>query len=101
MEFERVRTKVFFVSDVHGSDVCFRKFVNAGKFYNADVLILGGDVTGKAIVPLLRMGGGAMKVREGNVDRVLNSKSEIGGSRSPQATPATTPTSPIPRSSRS
>lgn len=72
-----MRTKVFFVSDVHGSDVCFRKFVNSGKFYGADVLILGGDVTGKTIVPLVRMAGGAMRVGEGNTYRLLNSKSEI------------------------
>ncbi len=74
-----MRTKVFFVSDVHGSDRCFRKFVNAGKFYDADVLILGGDVTGKAIVPMVRMPDGTVKVREGNNDRLLTSPSEIEG----------------------
>jgi Icc-related predicted phosphoesterase len=78
-EFERVKTKVFFVSDVHGSDRCFRKFVNAGKFYGADVLILGGDVTGKAIVPMVRMADGTVKAREGNMDRLLKSQSEIEG----------------------
>jgi uncharacterized protein len=74
-----VRTKLFFVSDVHGSDHCFRKFVNAGKFYGAVVLILGGDVTGKAIVPMVRMADGTVKVREGNADRLLKSQSEIEG----------------------
>jgi len=44
-------TRVFFATDVHGSEVCWRKFVNSGKHYEADVLILGGDMTGKAIVP--------------------------------------------------
>jgi len=72
-----VKTKFFFVSDVHGSDRCFRKFVNAGKFYGAEVLILGGDVTGKAIVPMVRMADGVVKVREGNADRLLKSPSEI------------------------
>jgi uncharacterized protein len=72
-----VRTKVFFVSDVHGSDRCFRKFVNAGKFYDAGVLILGGDVTGKAIVPMVRMADGTVKVREGSADRLLKSESEV------------------------
>ena len=71
-----MKTKVLFVSDVHGSDRCFRKFVNAGKFYGAKVLILGGDVTGKAIVPMVRMADGAVKVREGSTDR-LHSQSEI------------------------
>jgi uncharacterized protein len=45
---------VFFATDLHGSNVCFKKFVNAGKFYGASVLILGGDVTGKMMVPIAR-----------------------------------------------
>jgi Icc-related predicted phosphoesterase len=50
-------TKLFFATDIHGSDICWSKFLNAGKFYGADVLILGGDMTGKAIVPLIHQGG--------------------------------------------
>ncbi len=49
------RLRIFFVTDVHGSDVCFRKFVNAADFYGAKVLILGGDITGKSITPILEM----------------------------------------------
>jgi Icc-related predicted phosphoesterase len=47
-------TKLFFATDIHGSDICWNKFLNAGKFYQADVLILGGDMTGKAIVPIVQ-----------------------------------------------
>ncbi|MFM8320853.1 MAG: metallophosphoesterase [Chloroflexota bacterium] len=47
-------TTIFFATDVHGSDICWNKFINAGKFYGADVLVLGGDMTGKAIVPILK-----------------------------------------------
>jgi len=49
---------IFFATDLHGSDVCFKKFVNAGKFYGAGVLILGGDVTGKMVVPIARQEDG-------------------------------------------
>jgi len=49
-------TRVFFCSDIHGSQVCFQKFLNAGKFYKASVLILGGDISGKGVVPILRAG---------------------------------------------
>jgi uncharacterized protein len=49
---------VFFATDLHGSNVCFKKFVNAGKFYGARVLILGGDVTGKMVVPIARQQDG-------------------------------------------
>lgn len=55
--------RLFFASDVHGSDRCFTKFVNAAAFYDADVLILGGDITGKALVPFLEDGNGGYRVR--------------------------------------
>jgi Icc-related predicted phosphoesterase len=45
-------TRLFFATDVHGSDRCFRKFLNAGKFYGVQHLILGGDITGKTLVPI-------------------------------------------------
>jgi Icc-related predicted phosphoesterase len=50
--------RVFFATDVHGSEVCWRKFLNAGKFHKADVLIMGGDMTGKAMVPIVSRNGG-------------------------------------------
>jgi len=49
-------TRVFFTTDVHGSTVVFKKFINAGKFYEAQVLILGGDMIGKMIVPIVSQG---------------------------------------------
>ncbi len=51
-------TRVFYVSDLHGSERCFRKFVNAGKIYQAQVLLIGGDIAGKTITPLWPDNGG-------------------------------------------
>lgn len=48
--------RIFFVTDVHGSDKCFRKFINAAKFYKAQSLILGGDITGKVMIPIVDQG---------------------------------------------
>ena len=48
--------RIFFATDIHGSEVCWRKFLNAGKFHKADVLIMGGDMTGKAMVPIVANG---------------------------------------------
>ena len=50
--------RIFFASDIHGSETCFYKFINASQFYKANVLIMGGDMTGKAIVPIVADGGG-------------------------------------------
>jgi Icc-related predicted phosphoesterase len=44
--------RVFFATDIHGSEICWRKFLNAAAFYKADVVVLGGDVTGKVMVPI-------------------------------------------------
>lgn len=53
------RLTLFFATDVHGSTVCFKKFINAARFYGADVLILGGDVSGKMVVPIARQDDGS------------------------------------------
>ena len=50
---------IFFSSDVHGSEKCWMKFVNAAKFYGVQALIMGGDITGKAIVPIVCEGQGS------------------------------------------
>jgi hypothetical protein len=50
--------KIFFVTDVHGSNMCYRKFLNALKIYNVDVSILLGDLTGKMLIPLVEKAGG-------------------------------------------
>jgi Icc-related predicted phosphoesterase len=51
--------KIFFATDIHGSDRCLRKFVNAGAFYQVDAVVMGGDITGKMIVPVVDEGGGS------------------------------------------
>jgi len=58
--FRRSRpTKVFFATDLHGSGVCFRKFCEALDFYDCDHLVLGGDITGKLVVPIAVHNGDA------------------------------------------
>ena len=44
--------RIYFATDVHGSDRCFRKFLAAADSYDADVLVLGGDIAGKGLVPI-------------------------------------------------
>ncbi|HEV2950599.1 MAG TPA: metallophosphoesterase [Actinomycetota bacterium] len=51
-------TRVFFAADIHGSQVTFRKFLAAADFYGVDALVFGGDLMGKALVPIVRKNGG-------------------------------------------
>jgi uncharacterized protein len=45
---------VFYAGDVHGSRVCWKKFVNAAGHYPAQALVMGGDLTGKALIPIVK-----------------------------------------------
>lgn len=56
-------TRLFYAGDVHGSRVCWKKFVNAAGHYPADALVMGGDLTGKALVPIVREGDGSYRAR--------------------------------------
>jgi Icc-related predicted phosphoesterase len=66
LDRELSKTRVFFVSDLHGSDKLFLKFVNAGKIYKTNVLIVGGDVLGKVITPIFNNGGTFFATVQGN-----------------------------------
>ena len=69
--------RIFFATDVHGSDICWRKFLNAGAFYQADVLILGGDMTGKALVPITQQSDGSYKATLLQQEFHLKDESEV------------------------
>jgi uncharacterized protein len=71
------KTKVYFATDLHGSSKCFRKFVNAGAAYGADVLILGGDVAGKALQTIVRGADGRYRCSFIGVDYVVEDGAEL------------------------
>lgn len=50
--------RLFFATDIHGSDLCFRKFLRTPEFYSAEVVIVGGDITGKRMIPIVPKGSG-------------------------------------------
>jgi len=50
--------RIFFATDVHGSETCFRKFINAAGAYSADAIIMGGDITGKQIALIVQQNRG-------------------------------------------
>jgi Icc-related predicted phosphoesterase len=67
---------IFYVTDLHGSDVAFRKFLNAGKAYNVEALICGGDVAGKQMYPIVRRNG-SWSVQFGGTSHVIESRDAL------------------------
>lgn len=70
-------TRIFFATDIHGSEKCWRKFLNAGKFYDAQVIILGGDMTGKALVPITQQADGTFKATLLQQEFILKNEDEV------------------------
>ena len=47
-------TRLFFATDIHGSERTYRKFINAGKFYDVNLIVMGGDISGKLLIPIIK-----------------------------------------------
>ncbi len=70
-------TRVFFATDIHGSERCFRKFLGGAKFYKADILILGGDITGKLVIPIVDLGDGTFRSDYLGKEEVVRTPEEL------------------------
>ena len=71
------RVRIFFATDIHGSERCFRKFINAAEFYGVDVLILGGDISGKVVIPIVEQADHGFKVEFLGETRILKTEEEV------------------------
>lgn len=50
--------RLFFATDIHGSQRTYRKFINAGKFYDVNTIVMGGDISGKLMIPIIKEANG-------------------------------------------
>jgi Icc-related predicted phosphoesterase len=55
-EVKRIMFRILYCSDLHGSEAFFRKFLSAAMQYKANAMIVGGDITGKAMIPIVHQG---------------------------------------------
>ncbi|MFX0125315.1 MAG: phosphoesterase [Candidatus Hodarchaeota archaeon] len=53
--------RLFFCTDIHGSEAVWKKFLNSAKYLKVETLIMGGDITGKRIVPIIKQADGTWK----------------------------------------
>ena len=50
------KLKLLLVSDLHGSETAYRKLANAVKYYKVDAVVFAGDLAGKVLVPVIKIG---------------------------------------------
>jgi Icc-related predicted phosphoesterase len=72
-------SRLFFATDLHGSETCFRKFLKAAEFYKVNVLILGGDITGKMLVPIVETNQGKYRASYLDMDWEFESSEKLVG----------------------
>lgn len=65
------KVRFLFSTDLHGSEVVWRKFLNSAKIFNLDALVISGDMTGKLIVPILKQPDGTYKATLLGEERIL------------------------------
>jgi len=70
--------RLLLAADLHGSEITFRKFLAAAKFYDADVLLIGGDLTAKSITPIVRQKDGRYQTRLAGGTRENLTEAELG-----------------------
>ena len=64
-------TRLFFATDIHGSERTYRKFINAGKFYEVDTIVMGGDISGKLMIPIIKESNGNYRATlQGTVHKI-------------------------------
>jgi Icc-related predicted phosphoesterase len=69
--------RILYGSDFHGSEAVFRKFISAGLQYKANIMIVGGDVTGKAMIPVIHQGNGRYQAYLFGADQVATNPGEL------------------------
>jgi uncharacterized protein len=72
-----VRTRLFFATDIHGSESCFLKFLNASRIYKADVMVLAGDLSGKLLVPIIEKGDGSYEATFMGTQRIVAGEKRV------------------------
>lgn len=70
-------TRLFYATDIHGSERTYKKFINAGKFYNVNVIVMGGDITGKLLIPIIKENHGHYRATVQNNVENLTTEEEL------------------------
>jgi uncharacterized protein len=70
-------TRILFVTDVHGSDPVWKKFIRGAERYKANILIIGGDITGKNVVAVTEYPNGTYSAEFQEQKHSMRNKEEL------------------------
>lgn len=70
-------TRIFVAADIHGSELIWRKFIRIHEIHKVDILMMLGDLTGKAIVPIVKRTENEWYYAPWGKAKVLHSRKEV------------------------
>lgn len=73
--------RIFYVTDLHGSETAFRKLLNAAHVYGVQTLICGGDLAGKQLYPIVDQGDGTYVSRVFGRTEILHGEEQFAQTR--------------------
>lgn len=73
MEF----SKILFASDLHGSNLVFRKLLSTAITNEVDALIIGGDLSGKTVTPIIKKTNSVYETDFLGVKRILYEEKDL------------------------
>lgn len=68
---------MYFCTDIHGSERCWKKFLATPKHYGCDTIVIGGDITGKIIVPIIESKRGKYTARFSGIERKVSAGPQL------------------------
>jgi Icc-related predicted phosphoesterase len=71
--------RLYVVSDIHASEKAWRKMLNAARMglYEADVVLYAGDLTGKAMVPVVEVDDGVFEAELAGRQRRVGGEAQL------------------------
>ncbi|MGA2875651.1 MAG: metallophosphoesterase [Nitrososphaerales archaeon] len=69
--------RLLFATDVHGSNPVWKKFIRGAQHYKADVLIIGGDITGKSVVSISENSNGTYTADFQGQKQIMKNKEDL------------------------
>ncbi|MEM3191953.1 MAG: metallophosphoesterase [Sulfolobales archaeon] len=68
--------RILFATDLHGSNIVFRKMLAMGRSIQVDLMVMGGDISGKILIPITENSGDYRLNYHGQI-LTLHSQSEL------------------------
>ncbi|HET6991658.1 MAG TPA: metallophosphoesterase [Bacteroidia bacterium] len=70
-------SSILFASDLHGSDIVFRRLIDTAIKNKVEAVLIGGDISGKTLTPIIKRVGGKYETKFLGRNKVVSDGTEL------------------------